>query len=658
MESWEKHLARALTAEKLRPSVGNFLREWRGAEHLPTWTSGAIDDLLARAEWEELTNRFFCAAVFGTAGIRGRVIGNRPAAGELNQEGKPIHAAVGSACINDINVARAAVALYRHCENWLLCHDDRFDVPKLVVAYDSRHFSRHFAEITAGIWEILGGCALLFDAPRSTPQLSFAVRHLRATAGVVITASHNPRWDNGFKAYFSDGAQVVEPHASAITDTYAHLSTEEVCVVLSRLRGATDGYKVLPVSLDETYLQRLRDSSVDPSVFCKSPIEVAYTPLHGTGYPIMGPLLERVGIRCFPEESQCRMDPEFSTVKLPNPENGEALTRVLELADGKRVDLALATDPDADRLAIAARDHGGCMRVLTGNETAILLTAYRLRAMKRVRWLHGKRVSHAAVIASYVTTPLLDELAKAAGVRMIRTLIGFKWIGEKLQDYEREAVAAYARETGMPVDYRAIDEVHRRELLLTHSTYLVLGAEESCGYMAIDCTRDKDSHSAALMVCEAFAWLRSRGQTIHDFLHEIYKRYGYHGDRLRNIHCEGADGMDRMNRCLKSLAEKPITSIGGREVTSCMDFSKDDIRDGDGKAIPRVPFWIFDLTGGSRVAIRASGTEPKMKCYLFHRAPKGNLKRAKTETDEVLEEIAAAIQAELDRRLVLGPSMR
>jgi phosphoglucomutase len=651
VESWERHLARALEAEKLRPSVGNFLREWRVAKHLPGWAAGAIDDLLECAEWEEVTNRFFCAAAFGTAGIRGRVIGNKPAAGELDRNGQPSRAAVGSAYINDINVARAAMALYRHCENWLLCHDDRFDIPKLVVAYDSRHFSRHFAEITAGIWEILGGCALLFDAPRSTPQLSFAIRHLRATAGVVITASHNPRWDNGFKAYFSDGAQVVEPHASAIINTYNLLSTEEVCVVLSRLKGATDGYKVLPASLDETYLQRLRDSPVDPSVFRACSIEVAYTPLHGTGYSIMGPLLERMGIRCHPEESQCHMDPNFSTVQLPNPENVEALTRVLELANQKRVDLALATDPDADRLAVAARDRDGRMCILSGNETAILLTAHRLKAMKNARWLCGKKTSHAAIIASYVTTPLLDELAKEAGVRMIRTLIGFKWIGEKLEDYEREAVEAHRRETGIPVDYRAMDEARRRELLLTHSTYLVLGAEESCGYMAIDCTRDKDSHSATLMACEAFAWLRSLGKTIQDFLDEIYKRHGYHGDRLMNIHCEGADGMDRMNRCLKSLAQKPITGIGDRDVVHCMDFSKDDLRDGDGKAIPKVPFWIFDLAGGSRVAIRASGTEPKMKCYLFHRAPRGNLKLARAETNGILGELATAVQDELTHRM-------
>ncbi|MDR2341261.1 MAG: phospho-sugar mutase [Puniceicoccales bacterium] len=651
MESWEKLLAKALEAGNLRPTVGHFLREWRGAKHLPSWAANAIDDLLARAEWDELTSRFFCAAAFGTAGIRGRVVGNQSAAGELASNGQPVHAAVGSAYINDINVARATMALYQHCENWLLCNDDRFDIPKLVIAYDSRHFSRHFAEITAGIWEVLGGCALVFDVPRSTPQLSFTVRYLRATAGVVITASHNPRWDNGFKAYFADGAQVVEPHASAITNAYNQISTEEICAVLSRLRGAMDGYKVLPAGLDETYLRRLQDSLVDPSIIRTCAIEVAYTPLHGTGYPIMGPLLERMGIRCCPEESQCQMDPNFPTVQLPNPENSEALTRVLKLADQKQIDLALATDPDADRLAIAARDRLGNMRILNGNEAAILLTAYRLRAMKSAHWFSGKNASSAVVIASYVTTPLLDELAKAAGVRMIRTLIGFKWIGEKLEDYERKAVAAYRRETGMSIDYRAMDETHRRELLLTHSAYLVLGAEESCGYMAIDCTRDKDSHSAALMICEAFAWLRSRGKTIQDFLDEIYKRHGYHGDRLLNIHCEGADGMDRMDSCLKSLAKHPITSIGGRNVLRCMDFSKDDICDWDRKAIPKVPFWIFDLNGGSRVAIRASGTEPKMKCYLFHGAPKGNLKQAKEETGMILDEIASAVQAELDRRL-------
>ncbi|MDR1456784.1 MAG: phospho-sugar mutase [Puniceicoccales bacterium] len=651
MESWKKHLIKALEAGKLRPSVCDFLEEWRGAAHLPSWSAGAIDDLLARGELEELTNRFFCVAAFGTAGIRGRVIGNRPAAGELDKDGQPTCAAVGSAYINDINVARAAIALYRHCENWLCNRDDRFDVPKLIIAYDSRHFSRHFAEITAGIWRVLGGHALLFNAPRSTPQLSFTVRHLRATAGVVITASHNPRWDNGFKAYFADGAQVVEPHASSITNAYASISTEEVCVILSQLQSSAGGYQILPAGLDEMYLQRLQDSAVDPSIFQICPIEIAYTPLHGTGYPIMGPLLERVGIHCHAEESQCRMDPDFSTVQLPNPEDGKALALVLKLADQKRLDLALATDPDADRLAIAARDRSGHMRILSGNETAILLAAYRLRAMKNTRWLRGKRASHAAIIASYVTTPLLDELAKAAGVRMIRTLIGFKWIGEKLEDYEHGATASYRHATGMSVDYRTIDEAHRRELLLTHSTYLVLGAEESCGYMAIDCTRDKDSHSAALMACEAFAWLRRRRKTIQDFLDEIYKRYGYHGDRLLNIHCAGADGMDRMNYCLRSIAEKPLTHVGGRKIIRCMDFSKDNIRDGDGKAIPKVPFWIFDLTGGSRVAIRASGTEPKMKCYMFHRTAKRDLKRAMVETSAVLDDMAAAVQAELDRRM-------
>jgi phosphoglucomutase len=403
--------------------------------------------------------------------------------------------------------------------------------------------------------------------------------------------------------------------------------------------------------MDEIYLRRLRDSVVNSAIFRERPITVAYTPLHGTGNAIMKPLMEQMGIQCHGEESQCRMDPNFSTVQLPNPENKEAFTKVLQLADEKKIDLALATDPDADRLAIAARNKDGQMQILSGNETAILLTAYRLETMNKARWFRGKRSANAAIIASYVTTPLLDELAHRAKVKMIRTLIGFKWIGEKLQDYERQAVAAYGNETEMPIDYRSLGEARRRELLLTHSTYLVLGAEESCGYMCIDATRDKDSHSAALMACEAFACLQSQRKTIFDYLDAIYSRYGYHGDRLHNIVCEGADGMSRMDHCLHSLAKEPITALGGQKVIRCTDFMKDLVRDVDGKEIPRVPFWIFDLEDGCRVAIRASGTEPKMKCYLFYRSPKGNLENAKVMANSRLAELATTVHEEMDRRM-------
>ncbi|MDR1438322.1 MAG: phospho-sugar mutase [Puniceicoccales bacterium] len=649
MGFWRECHNEALAGGKLRPESAENIAAWRGAVHLPQWAKDSINCLLEREKWDELNDRFFTTTAFGTAGIRGRVIGNYQTPQEVDSSGMPINAAVGSTCINDVNIARATMALYNHCENWLLCHSDRFDIPKLVIAYDNRFFSRHFAEISAGIWKILGGHALVFDSPRSTPQLSFFVRHLHATAGVVITASHNPYHDNGFKAYFADGAQVVEPHASAITSNYNGFGVEDVCLVLSQLNGEEIGYKFLPQGVDEIYRQCLEESIVDRSSLDKYPISIAYSPLHGTGYAIMKPLLESLNVQCYPVEDQCQLDPNFSTVKLPNPEIPEAFTRVIQLANEKNIDLAIATDPDADRMAIACRNRDGQMEILTGNQTAVLLAAYRLEAMNRLGWFGEKNFKNAAIIASYVTTPLLDVLAKEAEIKIIRTLIGFKWIGEKLQDYEEKMKAEILRATGHSIDYQALSSETKRELLLRHSTFFILGAEESCGYMGCDRTRDKDSHAAVAMICELFSWLRSQQLTALDYLDKIYGCHGYYGECLHTIYYPGADGLDAMNQCLKSFTTHPLTALAGKKITHCMDFSKDHICDADGKVIAKQAFWILDFEDDFRLAFRASGTEPKMKCYLFYRGGKST-NEAKRSAKIAFEGYIDAFQSEIDRR--------
>ncbi|MDR1436353.1 MAG: phospho-sugar mutase [Puniceicoccales bacterium] len=631
----------------------NF-RSWRSAGNLPGWAGDSMEWLAERGQWDELNDRFFQNLQFGTGGMRGRAIGAivTPMEGDAGS-GKYVRSAIGSATMNDITVARAAIALHRHCDRWLR-EEGGGKRPKLIVAYDVRYFSRHFGQITCSLWNLLGGEALLFDGARSTPELSFAVRRLSATAGVVITASHNPFYDNGFKAYFRDGAQVIDPHAAAIMENYGNVTVGEACELLgaAEMRPKTFALPCQPI--DKQYVTFLRDGVVDWDSIGAIGKPIVYTSLHGVGSAIMSQLIDIYGLPIVQLGEQCICDPRFPTVPSPNPENPAALSSAMARCDAISSDFAIGADPDADRMALAYRGRDGKMRLLSGNETAVLLAERRLRALFSAKKLNVETARGAALVRSLVTTPLLDAIGESYGVRTVKTPVGFKWVGEKLQKWEVDAIEMHRTKTGMAVDFESLDEDERREFLLKYSSYLVLGAEESCGYGSLGETRDKDSHCASIMAAEAYGSLLLENLTVDDFFDGIYRRFGYHGSKLHTISFSGADGANKIRSLLASIRENPYKSFAGKDILSWSDLERDGADDGDGGRFFAGNFFVGELSDGFSVAIRGSGTEAKVKFYFFFMGDGEDIGAAKRYGDGQFAKMVAFAERDVAGRTANG----
>jgi len=639
MNTTPSSVTAAAQAGHLLPSTAETLHAWLAAD-LPAWARSSIDELVARQAWSELNDRFYRYLEFGTGGMRGRTIGVVSTAAERGSggEGAPsAHAAVGSNVLNDFTLVRATIGLYRHVAGYLASRE-RYDRPALVIAHDVRHFSRHFCELAASTWTRLGGNAFIFDGPRSTPQLSFSVRHLRAHAGVVITASHNPPHDNGFKAYFEDGAQVVPPHDKAIVTQVNAVSLAEVGTFLeSSLAGVT----VLGAGADRAYLAVAAKAAIDPSVFSRTPLSVVFTNIHGTGGVSSLPLLRSAGVEVHEVPSQSAFDARFPTVKSPNPENAEALALAVQLADAKGIDVVLATDPDCDRMGVAVRNRAGRMELLTGNQIGALFADYRIGKYKELGWLPAAGSPRAALIKTFVTTPLQDAIGRNHGVKVINTLTGFKWIAAKMRTYEETLKTALLQSEGIALDYDATPFESRARLLLRHSTFYLYGCEESYGYLPNDFVRDKDGNAACLMFCELAAWVKGRGLTLPEYLDELYLKNGFYLEGVINLYYEGASGASRIKRILETYRSAPPTAFGDVAVAKFQDFGRETIIDDDGEEIPKQDLYFVTLANGYTFAARGSGTEPKMKFYVFGKA---EVKRA-----EDLAATKVAVKAELDR---------
>ncbi len=649
----KQQLDEAVAAEKLLPSARDNILGWTESGVLPAWAMESIGELASGGHWGELNDRFYKALEFGTGGMRSRTVGNVVTEAERGGKGgkeTPAHAAVGTACLNDFNVVRATIGLFRYCERHLKEAFGRAETPRLVIAHDVRHFSRHFCELTASTWTRLGGYAMIFGGPRSTPQLSFAVRRNRATAGIVITASHNPPHDNGFKVYFEDGGQVVYPHAEGIIHEVYRVKFGEIA---KHLEVDTASVVTLPESEDKAYIEVLSENFIDREVIGRAKPKIVFSAIHGTGAVSVPGVLEAVGVDAVYVEEQMKADPNFSTVKSPNPENAEALSMGIEKAKSGGADVIMATDPDADRMGVAVRDEDGEMVLLTGNMIGSIMADYRIRRLKEQGVLPKNGTSRAALIKTFVTTPLQAAIAEKNGLKIIDTLTGFKWIGEKLGIYERELKEALMKESGLALDYDACTPEARRELLLKHSTYYVFGGEESYGYLASDRVRDKDANAAILMFAEVAAWLKDAGRTFIDYLDEIYLRYGYYLESLVNIYYEGAAGSEKIRRILESYRESPPATLAGFAVTDFKDFGKETFEDADGKEIPKQDFYFLDLDNGYQFAVRGSGTEPKIKFYLFAREDVSEpvaLDGAKETAKENLSKLAKAIEDDARQR--------
>lgn len=614
--SYDSALESALSSGKLLPEAAGNLETWMACESLPDWARRSLSDLVEKEQWEELNDRFFQNLVFGTGGMRGRTIGRVSTAAELGDGGpdNPDHAAVGSNVLNDMNVARATVGLFRYTKHFLASEGRDFEVPRFVIAHDVRFFSRHFSELAASVWTQLGGQAYLFDGPRSTPQLSFSVRFLGAHAGVVVTASHNPSHDNGYKVYFEDGAQIVSPQAEGII---AEVDSIELDAVGDYLAKDIGRVTLLGKTADEAYLEVLEGSVLDKDLLRRNQPKVVFSSLHGTGRIATLPLLQHLGLDVSEVQEQAIHDPRFPTVKSPNPENAEALSMALEQANREKADLVAATDPDGDRMAVAVRSPEDEMVLLTGNMIGSLLAEFRIRQLREIGILTPENCGNAVLIKTFVTTPLQERIARGHGLRAVNTLTGFKWIGAKLRKYQNQLEAVLSDGDGLRLDYDATSYRKRAELLLKNSSFYVFGGEESYGYLANDLIRDKDANAAVLMFCELMASLKEQGRNVLDLLDDLYLAHGYHLEQLANVYYEGASGAAKIKSILDSYRRNPPDSLNGVKVTGFTDFGTQTIRDADGDEVPRQDFYFLELENGDSYAVRGSGTEPKIKFYVF-----------------------------------------
>lgn len=607
IEELRKFLDSAGSGFKLQKSSVENLKSWLDADFLPGWAVDSLHELFSEGNFEELNDRFFRPLAFGTGGMRGRTIGKVSAPSELGKvspQGTPQHAAVGANNMNDFTVTRVTLGLFNYCKKWL---DSRGGgTPRLAVAYDVRHFSKHFGTLAASLWGTLGGEVFVFGGARSTPQLSFTVRRLKCTAGIVITASHNPAHDNGYKVYFEDGAQVVSPHAEAIVEEVSKIPWSEIGKFQN---PGADKIKTVPPETERAYIESIEDCVIDKDVIAKNTPRVVFTPVHGTGAVLCPEVMRHFGLDPVLVDAQMVMDPRFPTVKQPNPEYAETLELGLKKMDECKADCLVATDPDSDRMGVAVRAADGAVRLLTGNMIGSLLADYRISRMKEKGVV--TRPEKCALIKTFVTSPLQDAIAASHSVKCVNTLTGFKWIGGRLTMYENILSEA----VGKPTDTLSYREKAR--LMQEYSTFFIFGGEESYGYLGTDSVRDKDANAAAVMFCEMLAYLKSNGKTVDGYLDEIYVRCGYHLEDLRNIYMEGASGAAKIQSFLSKLDSSPLKSAGNSKVSKSVNFSRGGIMDADGMEIPREKFFLYTLENNYKFAVRASGTEPKIKFYAF-----------------------------------------
>ncbi|MEY2512529.1 MAG: phosphoglucomutase [Verrucomicrobiota bacterium] len=600
--------------------------------------AAAISELASANEWAELNDRFFRTLAFGTGGLRGRTIGKvvtKAERGNSRPDQPPQFPCVGTNAMNFYNVSRATQGLVAYLQEWR-AQQQIEGKPKLVIACDTRHYSKQFAELVAKTAAENGCDAAVFDGPRSTPELSFAVRYLGASAGIVITASHNPPHDNGFKAYFNDGAQVIEPHASAIIAKVNAIAGESYTAKPASEQGAM---QMLGPEVDEAYMERVETLILNKElVRLAKDLRIVFTPLHGTGGVIIKPMLERLGFNFSVVKEQDRFDGNFPTVASPNPENAAALQLGVELADKTKADLVVATDPDCDRVGVAVRASGDEMKLLTGNQIGSLMAYYRIKTLFERGVLNAQNAPRGVIIKTFVTTDLQKAIAEKYGLRCVETLTGFKYIGAKLAKYQRSIPEALGE------NYVVLPEEKTRELRLAHSSLYVFGGEESYGYSGGDFVRDKDGNGSAIMFCEVAAYAKSLGLTVPALLDEIFSEFGYFEEYTGSLTFEGAEGAETIKRLLASYVARSPAEMLGTKVTHVKNFETETFRDVEGDEIPKEKMLIFELEDRTRIAVRGSGTEPKIKYYLFAQQRPDGLKFGTEELAAIKAKVGARLQ--------------
>ncbi len=538
---------------------------------------------------KEIEDRFYTNLAFGTGGLRG-VLG------------------MGTNRMNIYNVRRATMGLARYIK------DQGTENKGVVVAYDSRIKSDVFAKETALTLAAAGIKAYLFESLRPVPILSYSVRHLGTAAGVIITASHNPPQYNGYKAYGEDGAQIGPDVADAIIAHINALKYEE-CIPMAEEEAKAKGLLQIigNKEVDDDYIQMVKGLSLRPELLEKrgDELNIVYTPLHGSGNVPVRRLLKELGVnKVTVVKEQEAPDGRFPTVTAPNPEDPAAFKLAIPLAEEVGATTVFGTDPDCDRLGCAVKDKDGIWRTLTGNQIACLMLSHILESRKA----NGTLPENAAVVKSVVSTELARAICDEYGLPLYDVLTGFKFIGEKIQQFE---------ETG------------------DHT--FVFGFEESFGYLSGTQVRDKDGVNASLLLCETTCACMEKGETLYDALQKLYQKYGYCKETGVSVVLPGKDGVEKMKGIMDNLRNNPPAELAGLKVTGIRDFGR-SIRVADGKEetldYPKSNVLYFELQNNNWLCIRPSGTEPKIKLYV---ATKADAQEATDALNAQLTEAARAI---------------
>jgi phosphoglucomutase len=519
---------------------------------------------------QELKESFYRSLEFGTGGLRG-IMG------------------VGSNRMNKYNVAMATQGLANYVKQ-----NFKGVTLKAAVSHDSRNHSREFAEITAHVLAANGFHVYLFENLRPTPELSFAVRHFGCQTGVMLTASHNPKEYNGYKAYWDDGCQLTAPHDEKVIEEVEGIkSLKDV-----HMSGHEADIEIIGENVDTIFLNRVQQNSIHPELIKKHhDLKIVYTPLHGTGITLIPRMLKQLGFdNVNIVEAQATPDGNFPTTPSPNPEEHAAMKMAVDLAKKINADIAFASDPDADRVGMAVKRPDGVWMLLNGNQTLSTIIYYLMHEMKE----QGKLTGREYVVSTIVTSGLPGAIAQSVGVKYYEVLTGFKFIGGKIRDMEGKGT-------------------------------FVAGGEESYGYMIGDFVRDKDAVSACSMIAEIAAWAAEQGKTYFELLCDIYKQYGFYKEGLLSVVRKGMQGAEEIQEMMKEYRQNPPKQINGSDVICIKDYLLSESHDllSDKKealTLPKSNVLQFYTKDGNRVTVRPSGTEPKIKFYF---SVKGELKDVK-----------------------------
>lgn len=568
----------------------NYMAEYERWLASPALTADERVELEAiRGDEDAIKDRFFAPLSFGTAGLRG-VLG------------------VGLYRMNRFTVGAATQGL----ANLIVQNGPEACARGVAIAYDSRHFSPEFAQLAACILAANGISVKLYDELRPTPELSFAIRYYGTIAGINITASHNPKEYNGYKVYWEDGAQLPPKEADVVAKEMGALDFFADVKTMGFEEAKAQGLvKMMDWQTDEAYLKEVLKVAINPDCVKQvaDDFKLVYTPFHGAGYRLVPEILKRIGYKhiiCVPE--QMVIDGDFPTVKSPNPENKEGFHLAIDLAKANGVDLIIGTDPDADRTGIVLKNSEGEYVTLSGNQVGVLLIDYVITAKK----LTGTMPEHPAVLKSLVTTEMARAAAEKNGVDCFDTFTGFKFLAEKIKQFET-----------------------------TGSHEYLFAFEESYGYLAGDYARDKDAVTASMLIAEMAAYYRTKGMTLYDAMQTMYEKYGYYTEQTISITMPGVAGLERMKELMAELRATPLTEVAGHKVEyirdyqsgvrTCVSCGKTEEMELSGQNV-----LYYELAGGTSFIIRPSGTEPKVKVYIMAKAD------SKAESDAKVAALADA----------------